>query len=131
VITSPDGSDVWVTSRESDALLGFSAAKLRTNPAHALIARVNLGSAPIGLIMVRNGSRILVANSNLRNQPGATPSIAVVSTALAKSGGHALLGVIKAGQVPREFGLEAGGKTVLVTDNGSNLLQAIDVGSLP
>lgn len=131
VITSPDGSDVWVTGRESDALLGFSAASLRTSPAHSLIARVDVGAAPIGLIMVRTGSRILVANSNLRNQPGATANISVINTSLALSGGHALLGVIRTGLVPREFALEPGGKTVLVTNNGSARVQAIDVGSLP
>ena len=33
------GKVVWVTARQSDALLAFSAAKLRTEPNHALIAR--------------------------------------------------------------------------------------------
>jgi serine/threonine protein kinase/DNA-binding beta-propeller fold protein YncE len=131
VIASPDGSDVWVTSRESDILLGFSAAGLRTDPSHSLIARVNVGAAPIGLIMVRNGSRILVANSNLRGQHDATSSVSVISTPTALSGGRALPGVIRTGLVPREFGLEPDGQTVLVTDNGSGQLQAIDVASLP
>src|ERR1017187_4681977 len=54
LITSAAGSDVWATSRESDTLLGFSAVRLRTDPAHALIARVNVGAAPIGMIMVNN-----------------------------------------------------------------------------
>jgi DNA-binding beta-propeller fold protein YncE len=83
VITSPDGSDVWVTSRESDTLLGFSATALRDNPSRPLIARVAVGAAPIGLIMVKDGSRILVASSSLRNQPGATSSLAVLSTSAA------------------------------------------------
>jgi DNA-binding beta-propeller fold protein YncE len=131
VTASPDGNDVWVTSRESDAVLGFSAAKLRTDPAHSLIARVDVGAAPIGLVMVNNGSRILVTNSNVRGQPGAIASVAVISTSAALNGGHALLGLIKTGLVPREFGLEPGGKTVLVTNNNSGLVQAIAVSSLP
>jgi DNA-binding beta-propeller fold protein YncE len=129
VITA--GNDVWVTSRESDAVLGFSAASLRTDPSHALIARVNVGAAPIGLIMVKNGSRILVANSDLHNLAGATPGIAVIDTSLALAGRPAVLGVISSGQVPREFALEPGGRTLLVTNSGSARIQAIDVGSLP
>ncbi len=125
------GNDVWVTTRESDALLGFSATSLRTDPAHALIARVNVGAAPLGLVMVKNGSRILVANSDLHNQPGATSSLAVISTSAALAGGHALLGVIGSGMVPREFAVEPGGQTVLVTNSNSGSVQAIDVGSLP
>jgi serine/threonine-protein kinase len=125
------GNDVWVTSRESDTLLCFSAASLRTNPAHSLIARVNVGAAPLGVVMVRNGSRILVANSDLHNQPGATSSIAVISTSAALAGGHALLGVIATGLVPREFALDPGGKTVLVTNSNSGSVQAIHAGSLP
>ena len=125
------GNDVWVTARESDTLLGFSATSLRTNPGHSLIARVNVGAAPLGLVMVDNGSRILVANSDLHNQPGATSSLAVISTSAALAGGHALLGVIGSGMVPREFAVPPGGKTVLVTNSNSNSVQAIDVGSLP
>jgi serine/threonine-protein kinase len=131
VMTSPDGSDIWVTSRESDTLLGFSAARLRSDPSRSLIARVNVGAAPIGLIMVRNGSRILVANSNLRGQHDATASISVIRTPAALSGDRALPGVIRTGLVPREFGLEPDGQTVLVTNHGSGQLQAIDVASLP
>jgi DNA-binding beta-propeller fold protein YncE len=129
VITA--GNDVWVSSRESNALIGFSAASLLAHPAHSLIARVDVGASPIGLILARNGSRILVANSNLHNQPGATASISVVNPSVALAGGQAQLGVLSTGLVPREFALEPGGKTVLVTNNGSARVQAIDVGALP
>jgi serine/threonine-protein kinase len=125
------GDHVWVTSRESDTLLCFSATSLRSNPAHSLIARVNVGAAPLGAVMVSNGSLILVANSDLHNQPGATSSIAVISTSAALAGRHALLGVIATGLVPRDFALDPGGNTVLVTNSNSGSVQAINVGSLP
>jgi DNA-binding beta-propeller fold protein YncE len=64
VITSADGSIVWVTARASNALLAFSAAKLVSAPAHALITGVRVGEAPVGLALVKNGSRIVVADSN-------------------------------------------------------------------
>jgi DNA-binding beta-propeller fold protein YncE len=38
VITSADGNVLWVTARGSDAVLGFSATRLRADPRHALQA---------------------------------------------------------------------------------------------
>jgi DNA-binding beta-propeller fold protein YncE len=131
VITSADGSVVWVTDRQSDSLLGFSAASLRGKPSHSLIAKVAVGPNPIGLSFVRDGSRIVVADSDLNALPGTSPSIAVVSTSDALAGQSALLGYVPSGMVPREFALEPDGKTLLVTNNGSHQLQAIRVADLP
>jgi DNA-binding beta-propeller fold protein YncE len=129
VITSSNGSVVWVTARESDALLGFSAAKLRSDPAHALIAEVGVGVSPIGLSFAADGKRIVVADSDLKSIPGATPSLSVVSTSQALAGKPALLGLIKSGVLPRQFATE--GQALLVTDNGSGKLQAINIADLP
>ena len=131
IITSPDGSQVWVTSRESNTLLGFSAAAMRSNPSHALIARVGVGASPIGLAMVRGGSRILVADSNLNGTGNGGTGVSVVSTSAAVARGHALLGQISTGLLPREFSLAPDGKTALVTNNGSGQVQAIDLTNLP
>jgi DNA-binding beta-propeller fold protein YncE len=92
--------NVWVTDRESDALVAFSAAKLLTKPADSRIAKVNVGQTPVGVTFIRDGTQIMVADANLNNVPGG------------------------------ESGLEPDG-TLLVTDNGSGRLQAIDTGSLP
>jgi DNA-binding beta-propeller fold protein YncE len=129
VITSSDGSVVWVTARESDALLGFSAAKLRSGQGHALIARVDVGVGPIGLAFAADGKRIVVANSDLKSIPGAVPSLSVVSTSSALAGKPALLGLIKSGVLPRQLTTE--GKALLVTDYGSGQLQAINLADLP
>ena len=131
IITSPDGSQVWVTSRDSDTVLGFSAAAMRSNPSHALIARVGVGASPIGLAMIRDGSRILVADSNLNGTGNGGTSVSVVSTSAAVARGHALLGQISTGLLPREFSLAPDGKTALVTNNGSGQVQAIDLTTLP
>ncbi len=131
IITSPDGSQVWVSSRDSNTLLGFSAAAMRSNPSHALIARVGVGESPIGLAMVRGGSRILVADSNLNGKGNGVTSVSVVSTSAAVAGGHALLGQISTGQLPREFSLAPDGKTALVTNSNSGQVQAIDLTTLP
>ena len=111
-------------------LLSFSATALRTDPADALVARVNVGPAPIGLALVNGGSRILVANSNLSGQHGVSTSISVISTSAALWC-PALLGQISTGLLPREFGLAPDGKIVLVANSGSGQVQAIDLSTLP
>ena len=131
VIASPDGRYVWVTSRDSNMLLGFSAPALRTDPAHALVVRVSVGPAPIGLALVNGGSRILVANSNLYGQHGVSTSISVISTSAALSRHPALLGQISTGLLAREFGLAPDGKIALVTNSNSGQVQAIDLSTLP
>ena len=131
VIVSRSGADVWVTDRDSNALVAFSAAKLLSDPGRSLIARVRLGQTPIGLSFVDGSKAIMVADANTRAVPGAD-NLALVSTSLALRGRPgALRGFIAAGRVPRELALEPGGKTLLSTDNGSGQLQAIDTGSLP
>jgi hypothetical protein len=46
-----------VTARGSDAVLGFSATALRTDPRHALLAQVQVGEAPVGLALSGDGQR--------------------------------------------------------------------------
>jgi DNA-binding beta-propeller fold protein YncE len=64
VAVSADGGTVWMTARESDSLLAFSAAKLRSNPAHALLADVRVGEAPVGLALVNGGRDVVMADSD-------------------------------------------------------------------
>jgi DNA-binding beta-propeller fold protein YncE len=133
VIASGDGQTVWVTSRDSDALLGFSAARLASDPAHALEAQVDVGTAPIGetFASVNGQARILVADSNLNNKAGAVANVAVIDPAKALRRVPSLLGYVSTGKFPRQFTIQPGGKTALVTNNGSGLLQAIDLSTLP
>jgi DNA-binding beta-propeller fold protein YncE len=132
VITSPDGRVLWVTARASDTLLGFSAARLRTDPAHSIVARVRVGEAPVGLALVRNGARIVVADSDRYfTTPRASPSLAVVDVAAALAGKPALLGYLRPGGFPREMALEPGGRTLLVTNFYLSQLESVNVTDLP
>ena len=70
VITSADGKVVWVTARGSDAVLGFAAAVLRTDPGHALVARVPVGEAPVGLALADDGRRLIVELEPLQRERG-------------------------------------------------------------
>ncbi|MGI8446464.1 MAG: YncE family protein [Streptosporangiaceae bacterium] len=137
VITTSGGSTVWVTARASNALLAFSAARLLSDPARALIAKVRVGQAPIGLTVLPGGRRILVANSGLHQTSqgrqtgqGRQASLAVIDASAALAGRPALVGVIGAGVLPREFAVEPGGRTALVTNSASHQLEAVNVSQL-
>jgi len=130
VITTSGGSTVWVTARESNALLAFSAGRLRTDPGRALIAKVQVGQRPIGLTMLRGGDRILVANSNMHPRQGTMASLGVVDAPAALAGRPALLGLIQTGTLPREVTMVPGGQAVLVTNSASHQLEAVNVSGL-
>jgi DNA-binding beta-propeller fold protein YncE len=131
VITSADGREVWVTARESDDLLCFSAAALRSDPARALVAIVRVGEAPVGLMLVRNGSLVVVADSNRFGATGAASGLSVVNAAAALAGKPAVVGDITAGRFPREMALEPGGQRLLVTNYASAQLEAVSIPSIP
>jgi serine/threonine protein kinase/DNA-binding beta-propeller fold protein YncE len=131
VIVSGDGKYVWVTDRDSNALVAFSAAALAAKARNPLVANIAVGQTPIGLSLVNGGQQIVVADANTRDVQNAD-NLALVSTQLAllrKSG--ALSGFIPTGQQPRDLALEPDGKTLLSTDTKSGQLLAIDVRSLP
>ena len=131
VAVSADGRVVWVTARGSDALLGFSSALLRSRPGQALVARVRVGAAPVGLALVDGGARIVVADSNRFRGPATPSDLAVVSVPAALDGRPALLGYLRAGAFPREMALRPGGRTLYVSNFGSRQLEAVSVAGLP
>ncbi len=131
VVTSDDGSVVWVTARESDQLLGFSAGRLVSDPKHALSCHVEVGEAPVGEAVVDDGKLIVVANSNRFSMTSARASLSVVDTAAALAGKPSVVGQIPAGQFPRQFTLEPNGKTLLVTNYASSQLEAVNVAQIP
>jgi DNA-binding beta-propeller fold protein YncE len=129
VVVSGDGQTVWVTARASDALLAFSAAELVKSPALALRAAVRVGEAPVGLALVRDDTRVVVADSNRFGAPGAKSALTVVNVAAALAGRPAILGTIPAGSFPRE--MSADGRSLLVGNFASAQLEDISVPSLP
>ena len=138
VIVSRDDRIVWVTARASNALLAFDASKLISNKSTALLASVPVGTSPVGLRFAgANDSRILTANSNrfAGEDPSlygnATTGLSVVDVHAALRGEKANLGQISTGLFPRELAVSPDGKTILVSDHDSLMVQAIDVSTLP
>jgi DNA-binding beta-propeller fold protein YncE len=126
---SAGGQNLWVTVTGSNALLGFSTAKLLSDPGHALLARVPVGQSPLGLAVISNGTRIVVADSNKVAQPGSVPNLAVVSVSKALARKSALLGYVQSGLQPRQFAVSRG--TLLVANTKSAQVQAVQMGTLP
>jgi DNA-binding beta-propeller fold protein YncE len=131
VVTNPDRSVVWVTARASDTLVGFSAARLRSDPPHAVVAKVRVGEAPVGLALVDHDTRVVVADSNRFGAPGAKSSLAVVSTTAALAGKPALPGYLRAGGFPRQLALLPDGRTLIVGNYTSQQLESVNVARLP
>ncbi len=128
---SPDGSTVWVTARGGDQLLAFSTAKLRTHAPDALLAAVHVGAAPVGLVAVRGGREILVADSNRFSEPGAHSGLTLVDATAALAGHQAVVGEIAAGKFPRQVYLAPHGQVALVSNFASGQLEVVPLAGLP
>ena len=132
VIVSRDGHIVWVTARESNALLAFDASKLISDPSAALLASIQVGTSPVGLTFAgTNERRILVADSNRFAGSNATTGLSIVDVDAALRGEQCNLGQIPTGAFPREVALSPDGKTILVSVYGSSMIQAVDVSTSP
>ena len=132
VLVSRDNQVVWVTARESNALLAFDASMLVSDQNAALLASVQVGTSPVGLTFAGvNENRILTANSNRFLYRNATTGLSVIEVEAAIRGEQANLGQIPTGLFPRELAISPDGKTILVTDYGSSMVQAVDVSTLP
>ena len=124
-----DGKTVWITTRQSNEVLGYSAALLRTSPGKALQARVKVGQTPIGIALVRDGSRLVVTDNDGKHT--GAPTLAVVNPSAALAGKPAFLGYINSGLSPRELTLSADGQFVYVADRDSAQVQAVNLSKIP
>jgi hypothetical protein len=113
-----------------NAVVAFSAAKLLSDPAHALLARLAVGSRPLGLVLVNRGAQLIVADSNRDNAPGGGANLAVIDVQRALHRQPALTGFLRTGSTPRQFALEPGGGRLLVVGTGSGQVQAVKIGHL-
>lgn len=127
VALAPDGTEVWVTARQSNGLLAFNAKSLLVHPAAALQAVIPVGSEPVGLGLVDQGQIALVANSNRGLVPGTgsnrAQTITVVNTRAALAHRPALIGEIPAGLFPRDLNVDPSTGQVLVGNFNSNTVE--------
>jgi len=126
VAVSPAGTTIWVTAKDGNALLEFSAAALRSDPARALVSVTRVGEQPLGLAVADGGRMILVADSNLSGR--ARSGVSVVDTAGAQP---ALLGLVPAGKLADAISESPAEDLALVTDSNGNRLVALALHRLP
>ena len=119
-----------MTARASDDALCFAAALLVTDPSHALVAVVRVGAAPVGLTAVREGTLIVVADSDRFSAPGAHADLTVINVADALDGRPAIVGDIPAGLFPRDMTAAPNG-TVLVSNFSSGQVETVDTTTIP
>lgn len=129
VAVSHDGKLVWVTARESNMLLAFDATKLELNSSDALVASVQVGTSPVGVVLVNGGRHIITADSNRFGYKNTTTGLTVVDVEAALKDEQGFPR-IPTGLFPREFALSPDGKTLLVSDYASNMVQAVNVSQL-
>jgi DNA-binding beta-propeller fold protein YncE len=131
VAVSPDGSTVWVTALQSNALLGFSAAALADDHSRALRAVVRVGSEPIGLLLADDGRVALVSNSNRGLVTGTgsnvRQTVSVINTAAALAQRPAVVGTVPAGLFPRDLSFDPGTGQVLLGNFSSGTIEEFPV----
>ncbi len=122
-------TSVFVTARESDAVLEFSADDLVSDSNGALKADMQVGEAPVDLALVDGDHTLVIADSDRFGIPGAHPDLAVVTLA---SGGNLILdGYVESGDFPRDVAVSPDGDTLLVSNFASAQLEAVKVSTLP
>lgn len=125
---SPNGERVFVTARNSNALLAFDTGKFQTDAAHARVGTVPVGSSPVGVTVVNEGRQVFVTNSNrfARDQT-VRQTLTVIDAARVGEGQAAIMGSIPAGIFPREFGQSPDRQTLFVANYISSELEVIDL----
>ncbi len=121
-------SSVYVTARESDQLLEFSASHLASHPATALIGHAQVGEAPVGVALVNHDKTVVIADSDRFNANGVSSNLAIVSL---EKKSLQLVGYVAAGDFPRDMAVSPDGTTVLLSDYGSGDVEEVDVATLP
>jgi DNA-binding beta-propeller fold protein YncE len=120
---------IWVTTQMSNYLLGFSAALLLAQPHRALIAKIEVGQNPVGVAVVNNGSRIVVADAN--DLKAGSANLAVIDVARALARKPALLGYIRSRKGAREFAVSRSGTDLYISDLNPAEVETVDLASLP
>jgi len=129
-VLSAQGDRLYVTARASDALLIFDPATLVSDPMHALLATVPVGNAPVGLAVLDQGRRIVVADSSRFGGAGGQ-ELTVIDASRVNQGSLAVDGTVAVGHFPRELQATDDGKTLLVTDFDSDQIELLNVDQLP
>ncbi len=118
---TPEGDRIYVTARNSNAVLSFDTAKLVNDPSHARLSVATVGTAPVPVIVAQK--KILVGNSNRFDADQSKQQMLDVLDA----DPLAITAHIPAGSFPREMRLSPDGNTLFLTNFSSDTLQIVDL----
>jgi DNA-binding beta-propeller fold protein YncE len=127
---SPAGDRIYITARNSNAVLAFDTAKLLSDPDHARLGLATVGSAPVPIAVVDAGRKVVAGNSNRFDNQSTAQSLIVLDASKIGSTADSKLGTIPAGVFPRDLSVSADGRTLFLTNFGSNTLQVMNVDSI-
>lgn len=122
---SRDGSRMYVSARTDDQLLVFETADLLSGAQPAPVARVNVGTAPVGLAVLPDNRVIVTSSNRFAGTSTDRQDLYVVDGDRTRAG--AVIGRIPAGAFPRQVTLAPDGRTLYVTNFTSRTVQIIDV----
>lgn len=127
----PDGSRIYVTARNANAVLAFDAAKLVSDEKNASVGIAQVGAAPAPIAVVDHGKKVIVGNSNRFGNSGSAQDLVVLDARRIERDASAVLGFVRAGAFPRGMNVTTDEQTLFVVNFGSNSLQVIDLRNLP
>ena len=115
---SPDGSRAYVTARKDNAVLVFDTSKFALDSAHAKIAEIGVGTAPVPVAVLDAGNTIMVGNSNRFSGRQSKPE----SITIIDGQSNRVLGAIPAGSFPRDIVDSPDHQTRNIANFGSNTI---------
>jgi hypothetical protein len=124
------GDIAFVTARDDDALLVLDTKRMRIPNDSSIIARVPVGTAPVGVLVTNDGGRVLVANSNrFRKSAKDEQTVSVIDATGGASGHLQVVATIPAGAFPRELVVMPGSRTLVITNYNSRDIELVNLTS--
>jgi DNA-binding beta-propeller fold protein YncE len=127
---SKDGRTAFVTSREENVLRVMDVGMMLHGEPDAVIAKVPVGPAPIGLALADHDRLVLVSNSNRWAKEQTQQTVTLIDTAGRHRRKPVVLGTIPVGVFPRDIAISRDGRTILVSNFGSRSLTLLRVSKL-
>lgn len=129
VAIAPSGATAWVTDRGGDSVLAFALTHAAGRPIGSLRAAIRVGPEPVGMAFAGSGDVLAVTDSDRFDDPNGNQTVAIINTADALAHRSALIGFLRAGAFPRQFGQALGGP-LLFTDFDSDDVRLISTADL-
>jgi DNA-binding beta-propeller fold protein YncE len=121
---------VWVSARESHAVLAYDAAELVDRPGRSLLATVPVGPAPVDMTLTADGRTLVVADSHRFSSGATRGSLSLVDVRMALAGREGLVATLRVGRFPRALAVTPDASDLLVANFASRSIQSIPTSAL-